>query len=75
MTLAEQVSEVEREIALRKNVYPGFVARKNMKQADADLHLERMIAVLRTLRWLQTNEDEVRAAIIAADRPSRKNPT
>lgn len=50
--LAQQIAEVERELALRNNVYPGLVARKKMRQGEADAHVARMQAVLKTLRWL-----------------------
>jgi hypothetical protein len=48
--IAQQVSEVERELALRRSVYPGLVGRGKMRQAEADEHMARMEAVLATLR-------------------------
>lgn len=48
-TIHEQIAEVKRELALRERVYPGFVARGKMKQADADEHYARMKAALQTL--------------------------
>ncbi len=62
-TLDQQLAEVKREIALRRNVYPGFVARKKMRQGEADEHLARMEAVLQTLEWLQTNEVAIKAKV------------
>lgn len=54
--LSVQIAEVERELALRANVFPGLVSRKKMRQAEADKHTENMQAVLKTLKWLQGND-------------------
>jgi len=64
-TLQAQISEVERELAMRKNVYAQRVAGRKMKQEEADLHMTLMGQVLLTLKWLQKNEAVVRAAIKA----------
>lgn len=45
ITVMDQIRCVRRELALRSNVYPGFVARGKMKQADADKELAAMQAV------------------------------
>lgn len=60
--LTDQIAEVERELALRSRVYPGLVAKKKMRQGEADEHTRRMQAVLATLRWLQKNEASIKAA-------------
>lgn len=49
-TLDEQIKEVERELALRRNVFPRLVAGGRMKQDYADICMERMLAVLSTLK-------------------------
>jgi hypothetical protein len=54
--LADQIACLKREIALRKNVYPGFVRRCKMKPEQADLEIERMTAALHTLMALDTPE-------------------
>lgn len=59
ISLAQQISEVQRELALRSQVYPKFVAQKKMRQGEADLHTARMQAVLLTLQlkeieWLKS---------------------
>jgi hypothetical protein len=51
-SLKAQIAEVEREITLRRQVYPRQVSRGNMKQAQADIHLARMLDVLDTLKQL-----------------------
>lgn len=44
--LAQQIAEVERELALRTQVY------KKRPPKNADEHMARMQAVLRTLKWM-----------------------
>lgn len=51
--LAEQIQCVEREIALRKRVYPRRVSDRKMSQAQADKQLAAMTAVLDTLLHLR----------------------
>jgi hypothetical protein len=63
ISIGAQIEEVEREIKKRGEVYPRMVARGDMRQSVADMHIERMTGVLTTLRWLQENEAKVRAAI------------
>lgn len=65
ISLTGQIQEVEREIALRHNVYPRQVSKGDLKQATADLLIERMEAVRTTLVWLQKHEAVVRAAVDA----------
>lgn len=52
-TLEEQIAEVEREIEMRRRVYPLRVSEKKMGQRRADLQLERMESVLKTLRTVK----------------------
>lgn len=62
VTLAQQIAEVGREIGLRRNVYPQFVARGKFTQSEADEHIRRMEAALATLKWLEENRDAVMKA-------------
>ena len=48
--ISQQINEVERELSLRRSVYPGLVTRGKMRQSEADEHLARMEAVLATLQ-------------------------
>lgn len=57
ISLQEQIKCVEREIAMRRRVYPRWIFNNKMKQAQADLEIERMEAVLNTLQTLQTVEE------------------
>jgi len=59
--IASQIAEVRREIALRKNVYPGLVAKGKLRQSEADLCLARMEAVHATLMFCSENEADIRA--------------
>ena len=50
LSVAAQIKSVEREIAIRREVYPHRVASGKMKQATADYEISAMRAVLQTLR-------------------------
>lgn len=50
--LSDQIACVEREIAMRRRVYPNWVASGRLRQAAADEELRRMEAVRDTLRAL-----------------------
>lgn len=63
VSLTAQIGEVKREIALRRSVYPGLVSRGKMRQAEADLHIAYMTAVLDTLEWLRLHEPAIREAL------------
>lgn len=50
ISMTEQEKEVQREIAMRKKVYPGLVAKGKMTEADAAHRIEVMESVLQTLQ-------------------------
>jgi hypothetical protein len=50
VTIDEMVREVEREITLRRRVYPRAVASKRMSQDKADKQIAIMEAVARELQ-------------------------
>jgi hypothetical protein len=50
ITLDAQVKEIEREIALRRRVYPRWTEAKKLSQATADRQIAVMEAVAATLR-------------------------
>ena len=52
ISVREQLSCVEREIVMRKRVYPNWVRAGKMSQAKADAELMTMRAVALTLRAL-----------------------
>lgn len=59
--LADQAAEVKRELALRRAVYPGLIAKGRMSESAAQVHMARLIAVEATLEWLARNEPVFRA--------------
>lgn len=48
-TIEEQIAEVKRELAHRRNVYPEFVASKRITQEAADRRIAVMEGMLQTL--------------------------
>lgn len=60
-SIGAQIQEVERELALRERVYGRETNQK--KCSENDEHMTRMIAVLHTLQWLQTNEAKIRKGL------------
>lgn len=52
-SLSSQIAEVRRELALRRNVYPGLVRSRRMKESEAEIHMDVMKSVLATLEELQ----------------------
>ena len=49
-TLQDMITEVEREIAARENIYPRLVADGRATQEKVDRQMARMRAVLANLR-------------------------
>lgn len=52
VTLAEQIAAVEREITMRRRVYPRWVSTNKMTQVKADREMTAMRAVLESLHRL-----------------------
>lgn len=52
-TLAEQIACVEREIAMRRRVYPRWVGAKRMTAAKAAAEIATMESVLSTLKSME----------------------
>jgi hypothetical protein len=50
VSLPDQIAEIERELGMRKRLYPNWIARGTLKQATADHQLRVMEAVLATLK-------------------------
>ena len=55
--LQAQIAEVRRELDMRERNYPGFVRRGLVTQANADLQMTTMRAVLNSLQLLQAAQD------------------
>jgi len=60
ISIASQIAEVKRELALRANTYPRLVGSAKMRQGEADLCTARMEAVLVTLEFCQRHEAALR---------------
>lgn len=58
-SIDDQIAEVGREIGLRKNVYPGLIARGKMEQSEADEHQARMTAAYATLQWVRRHREVI----------------
>lgn len=50
ISLRDQIEAIEREIRIRRKVYPKWVAKKHMTQAKADFEIAAMQAALATLK-------------------------
>ena len=61
--LARQIAEVEREIALRKAVYPRLIAQGMLRRPAAWVQVRHLRAAARTLKWLRRNEARIRRAL------------
>lgn len=58
ITLAEEIAAVEREVKLRKRVYPRYVHTRRMTQEKADKEIFAMEAVLRRLKEIERHVPE-----------------
>jgi hypothetical protein len=56
-TLAELIAAAERELAMRRAVYPGRVAAKKMSQAKADHEIACMEGILKTLKTEEERQE------------------
>ncbi len=63
-TLAEQITEVKRECAMRERVYGTWVLRGQMKLEDSQRQIRRMRAVLATLERLRAEEQAQQPELI-----------
>ena len=59
ISIDDQIRCVERELAMRRNVYPRQIANGRMKPDAAEYELAALEAVRRTLRTLATIFAEV----------------
>lgn len=65
VSLIGQIAEIDREIALRQRVYPEQMRKGKMRQAEADLLMQRIQAVRASLAFLKAHEDDIRTMIAA----------
>jgi hypothetical protein len=63
ISLNAQLDEIDRELELRRRVYPRLVAKRELRESLANLHITRLEAVRATLAWLQANEGLIKAKV------------
>lgn len=61
-TIEEQIAEVERELAMRRRVYPRMIEIKKTTKPKADRQIAVLEAVLDTLRAIKTAQPATQAA-------------
>lgn len=64
VSLSQQIEEVEQEIQMRERVYPEQVRKGSMRESVAEFRINRMKAVLATLRWCKRHEAVIKAAVV-----------
>lgn len=57
ISLNQQIASVERELAMRRRVYPGLTLRKKMTYARAAFEIAAMEAVRATLQSLRESAE------------------
>ena len=65
ISIIGQIAEIDREIAMRKNVYPRQIREGKMRQSEADLLMDRITAVRATLVFCREHEADIRAYVAA----------
>jgi len=59
ISLAEQITEAQRELALRKQCYPQLVKRGKLDAGDAKYQLRVMEEIVRTLMRLDAEQRQL----------------
>jgi hypothetical protein len=59
ITLQEQIAEAQRELALRRQCYPGWVKAGKLDAGDAYYQLQAMEAIVRTLTRLDVEQRQL----------------
>ena len=59
ITLAEQITEAQRELALRRQCYPAWVKSGKLDASDATYQLTVMEAIVRTLMRLDAEQQQL----------------
>jgi hypothetical protein len=54
--LAVQIAEAQRELKMRRDVYPAMIQAGKLKQKDADRRIRIMTEIVRTLTDLRERE-------------------
>ena len=59
ISLADQIAEARREVALRKRLYPGWVKRGTLTEGEATYYLKAMEAIVQTLIQLDMDQRQL----------------
>ena len=59
ITLAEQMAEAQRELALRKQCYPAWIKSGTLDAGDATYQRRGMAAIVRTLMRLDAEQRQL----------------
>ena len=59
ITLAEQIAEAQRELALRKKCYPAWVKSGKLDVGDATYQIRCMEAIVRTLIQIDVEQRQL----------------
>jgi hypothetical protein len=59
MTLAEQIAEARRELAMRRKCYPPWIKAGRLSLEDANRQLLAMEAIVRTLERLEVEQRQL----------------
>lgn len=63
ISIGQQIDEIERELKMRRDVYPRWVSSGKIRQSIADYQVARLEAAKATLEWLRDHEMTVRSAV------------
>jgi hypothetical protein len=59
ITLAEQIAEAQRELALRRACYPKWIKNGTLRPEDANRQLLAMSEIVRTLERLEAEQRQL----------------
>ncbi len=58
-SIGAQIAEVERELKMRRQVYPNQVAKGKIRKSVAEYQTEALAAVLESLQWNRDHRADV----------------
>jgi hypothetical protein len=59
ISLAEQIAEGQRELALRRTCYPQWIKRGKLDPGDAQYQIRVMVEIVRTLLRLEAEQRQL----------------
>ncbi|MBB4066246.1 hypothetical protein [Gellertiella hungarica] len=61
ISIVGQISEIEHDIAQRQRDYPRLVREGRMRQEEAEMRMQRVLAIRETLHFCKRHEADIRA--------------